>query len=198
VNNLLIGGTVTGWIGCILCFSLWQESKEDLAAEVERCNADKLASITQAQDETRIALQRIHDNELAQIERNITLAQQARDTAQAAADQAESLLAGQAARITQLELEANIDEIPSYADCSIVYIPRSVLYAEGCHADGSGDGNDYRVCVGASGLNPADSAFTNITIGDAHRLWTRDRAALGACNGRLDGIRNLTGEEHPR
>ena len=44
-----------GWPLAVLLFFLWLDGRENLAAEVERCNADKMAAVAEAEAITRQA-----------------------------------------------------------------------------------------------------------------------------------------------
>lgn len=170
---------------------MWRVEVNAHKASLAEAETDKALSIAAAEQVTRETMEAAHAREL-EAERQLHIAtENARQSLADTVGALESQVQNQGDTITRLEMEADIDEIPAYADCSIVYIPRRVLYAEDCGQAGSGGDYDYRVCVGAEGLNPADSAFTNITVGDAHKLWQRDRAALGACNAQLAAIESL-------
>lgn len=59
-----------GWPLAALIFWMWLGGREDLAAEVERCNSDKLLAIAQAEQVARQALQDAqdaHQRELARL-----------------------------------------------------------------------------------------------------------------------------------
>jgi len=179
------------WVACVvLGFWLYAE-KQAHKASLAQAETDKALSIAAAERTTRQTLSEAHRREIAQKDQLIAQAENVRLRLAEDVQVLESQVAGQAGRITQLEFEADIDEIPTYADCSIVYIPSRVLHAGDCGQAGAGGGFDYRVCVGAEGLNEANSTFTNITIGDAHKLWGADRAALGRCNAQLAAIESL-------
>lgn len=191
INGKLIGIGAAGWATALVMALLWRNAEKDVLAEIRACNIDELEQTIEVQQREFAEAERAHETALAN-ERMLRLsAENARQGLTEAVTELETQASEQAGRITELEMEADLDEIPLYADCSIVYLPSSLLFAEDCHADGSGDGHDYRVCVGPSGLNELDSAFTNITVGDAHRLWRADRLALGRCNAKLEAISRL-------
>lgn len=183
--------TIGGYAGCVL-LSLWLwAEKEAHKASLAEAETDKALAIVASAEATREALEQAHATEL-ESQRQLQIAtENARASLAEAVSGLESQLASQNDTITRLEFEADIDEIPSYADCSIVYIPSRVLHADDCGEAGPGGGQDYRVCTGPEGLNEADSAFTNITVGDTLRLWGSDRAALGRCNAQLAAIEAL-------
>jgi len=183
--------TIGGYAGCLILFLMWRVEVNAHKASLAQAETDKALAIVAAEQVTRETLSEAHRREIEQKDQLIAQAENARLRLADDVQVLESQVAGQAGRITQLEFEADIDEIPTYADCSIVYIPSRVLYAEDCATAGAGGDYDYRVCVGAEGLNEADSAFTNITIGDAHKLWGDDRARLGRCNAQLAAIESL-------
>lgn len=180
-----------GYAVALVFFLLWRGAEKDLAAEILACNVDELEETIAAERAVRQAERDAAEQALNQ-ERAMRLqAESARQALSNAVSRLEANAAASQDKITRLEYEASLDEIPSFADCSIVYFPRRVLYAENCTAAGNSGGPDYRVCVGPGGLNPTDSAFADITIGDSLKLWGRDRAALGQCNARLAAIAAL-------
>lgn len=183
--------TIGGYAAAFILFLLWRGAVKDVEAEILACNVDELQETIEAQELTRQSLLEAHERQLTAERELRTQAEKARQNVADEARELQTQVAGQRDRITQLEFEADIDEIPEFDDCSIVYIPSRMLYAEGCTATVPGGSPDYRVCVGAEGLNEADSAFTNITVGDAFKHWGSDRAALGQCNAQLAAIESL-------
>ena len=78
-----------GWPLAALVFWLWLGARDDLAAEVERCNADKLESIANAEAITRSALENAHSEQLAELARQVAAAERARAIADRARVEAE-------------------------------------------------------------------------------------------------------------
>lgn len=85
MNNLTIG---LGGI-CLVLFGLLLKANQKLGEEREACNARQLAAVAQAENEVRIAQQRAFEQRIAQLERNASLADQARAIAEAARIEAE-------------------------------------------------------------------------------------------------------------
>jgi hypothetical protein len=79
-----------GWGLAALLFWLWLGVREDLAAEIERCNSDKLASIAAAEQITREAVSEAAERRLSQLRHQLTLEQNAREVAEETARLAES------------------------------------------------------------------------------------------------------------
>ena len=183
--------TIGGYAGCALLFLLWRVEVNDHRASLAEAETDKALSIAAAEQATRETLSEAHQRELDQQRQLTENAENARLRLSQEVSGLETAVSEHASTISRLEMEASIDEIPDFADCSIVYIPSRVLYAEDCGEAGAGGDYDYRVCVGAEGLNEADSAFSNITTGDALKLWQQDRTALGRCNAQLAAIESL-------
>ncbi len=89
----MLGGwklAAPGYAAAIVLGWLWLEAREDLASEIERCNADKLSAIVEAEAAARAAVERAFGERIAQLERNATLAEQAREVAEAARIEAEN------------------------------------------------------------------------------------------------------------
>ena len=172
-------------------FFMWRAEVNAHRASLAEAETEKALSIAAAEQTTRQALSEAHRRELENRDALVRQAENARNALQAAVDGLETDVADQAEVITRLEFEADLDEIPDFFDCSIVFVPSRVLYAEDCGKADPGADFDYRVCVGPEGINPVDPAFTNITVGDAFRHWQRDRAGLGQCNAQLTAIESL-------
>lgn len=94
----LVANITLGW--------LWLEAREDLAAEIERCNADKLSAVAQAERITRTTQERAFEERIAQLERIADQRENARRIAETAARGAQEALEGTERRIDRLMQEA--------------------------------------------------------------------------------------------
>ena len=184
-----------GWVLAGLIFWFWLGAKEDLAAEVERCNSDKLSAIAEAENITRLAERKAAQQRLAQVEQVAEKEKQAREIAEDAAELAEAGQVQQQMRIRELELEASIDDIPDSNECLNVFVPGRVLPAEDCGETGSGgDSRAGGTCESTEGTDSTDSAFSDITYGDSMKIWGKDRVIIGTLNGQLKAIESLGNE----
>lgn len=77
-----------GWPLAAAIFVLWLDARDDLAAEIERCNADKLASIAEAERIVRTASKEAYEARLAELTRRAAKANEAREIAERAAQEA--------------------------------------------------------------------------------------------------------------
>ena len=82
--------TVGGWAGTLMFFAMYLGIRDDLAAEVERCNTDKLAAVAAAERVARDAMAEAMGDALAERDRQLEAAERAREIAQEAARLAES------------------------------------------------------------------------------------------------------------
>lgn len=79
-----------GWPLAAILGWMWLEAREDLAAEKERCNADKLSAIVEAEKITREAQERAFGQRIAQLERIADQREVARRIAEEARIEAEN------------------------------------------------------------------------------------------------------------
>ena len=74
----------------VLFFFLWLDSRENLAAEMERCNADKMAAVAAAEEITRAAQAANYEARLTQLAEIADRERRARELADDAREIAES------------------------------------------------------------------------------------------------------------
>ncbi len=86
----MVPATVGGWVAAGVFCWLWIGAKEDLAAEIERCNTDKVSAIAMAEDIARQAEREAAGRRLADLEQRIDDAEKARLVAVRAAAEAQS------------------------------------------------------------------------------------------------------------
>jgi hypothetical protein len=107
-----------------LLFWLWLGVRDDLAAEIERCNTDKEAAVAAAEEVTRIRLQEAFQERLRELEAQVRREARAREIAADAASQAESranrAMNEAAVRIREIERNANAS-LPE--KCAITVVP---------------------------------------------------------------------------
>lgn len=82
--------TVGGWAGTLLFFAMYLGVRDDLAAEIERCNTDKMSAVAAAERVARDAMAEAMGDALAEREQMLRDAQRAREIAEEAARLAES------------------------------------------------------------------------------------------------------------
>lgn len=170
---------------------LWLESREDLAAAIVQCNADKLAAVVEAEQITREALQSASDARIAELEERHRQTENALLTARDTAEDAAAEVASSEVRIRELELEASIDDIPDSTECLNVFIPSRVLHSGDRGEAGAGGGADGEAGADPGILNPADPSFSTVTFGDGMKLWQQDRGIIHTLNGQLAAIEAL-------
>jgi hypothetical protein len=87
---LLKYGPWAGWPLAALCFWLWLGARDDVAAEIERCNTDKAEAIARAEEIVREAEREAADAAIADLRQLVVEAEKAREIAAEAARIAES------------------------------------------------------------------------------------------------------------
>lgn len=180
-------------------FWLFLDAREDVAAAVERCNAQKLSAVAEAEKIARTAAERAAAAKLAQLE-----AQMAQETA--AVDQerekravAEAVAAERQDELDRLAQEAfDEDELPDSDACLNAFVTsralRCVLHARDSGEAGAGGGGDNGVCADPGGTDGMHPGFSNVTYLDALQYWGGDRDAAIRLNGRLAAIEKISGE----
>lgn len=73
-----------GWPLAALTLLLYLDKRGELAAEIQRCNADKLASIAEAERVTRETLERAHAEEMMTVRKREEAQARARELVDAA------------------------------------------------------------------------------------------------------------------
>lgn len=185
---VFVGGLFTTW--------RWHSVSGQLAAQVESCNADKLASAQEASEIARKAQADADSTRIAELARRLEVSEQARDIAEHGRDAEKAGKAELEARIDELEKESfDEDDIPDSGACLnafMLYDNYRLLYAQSCGEtsdSGSGQGEDGS-CTGTLSEGKSFS-FAPITYGDAIKLWRDDRGSLIACNADKRAIRAL-------
>ena len=115
-NGLLIGGA--GYALALVAGALFLDAREDLAAERERCNSDKLAAIAEAERVTRETVEVWARQREAQLAHRLEVESEARRIAEAAT----SAALARADRVAAAIGEASNDE-----PCMDRAIPSTVL-----------------------------------------------------------------------
>lgn len=177
----------------------WLGARDDVAAAVANCNADKERSIAEAEKIAREAAERAAAAKLAQLQAQID-----RETAATASErqkraEAEAVAAERDNELQRLAEEAfDEDELPDSNAALNVYLTshalRCVLYTGDQGEASAVPGGDDSVCAdpeGATGMHPG---FSNVTFGDALRYWGADRHAAIRLNERLAAIEKISGE----
>jgi len=104
-----LGLTAGGYVAALALLWLWIGAKEDLASQIERCNAEKLESVAQAENTVRKASRAAYEARLAE------MATQARREEKARQILAERL---RAAQDRPAEIREVIKEIPRETNSS--------------------------------------------------------------------------------
>lgn len=188
-------GKFGGWALSAVFLFLWVRAEKAETEAIEAANTRTAVAVAEAEQITREAV-------TASLQREIELQKTLRRASQIAfenvsrASSAAQAEVGRAnLRIRELELESfDENDLPDSAACLNVYLPGRLLYTNDCREAGAGGGQGDRICAGPESLNPADSAFSVITYGDAMRLWARDRATIITLNSQLRQIEELTDE----
>jgi len=110
--------TIGGYAAAAVLLWLWLETRDDLAAEVERCNVDKIQSILDAEILLREADREAAEATAAELARQLTLEQKARQIADTAAREAES---------RPVRVRTVIREVASENLCLDTAVPAAVL-----------------------------------------------------------------------
>jgi hypothetical protein len=180
---------------------LWLSARDQVIEERGACNAAVLQDLLDQERIGRDADNRQMQQRIDNLERQ---AERDRESIRLAEETALRAVAGTAERdetITRLMLKAETDEIPDSDECLNVNV-RAVALDEwvrvrntDCDAErtGSGSGNDSH-CAGPEGTDETDPAFahfSDITYGDALKLWGRDRDIIQTLNGQLREIEGL-------
>lgn len=189
---------VAPWAGCAVLMWLWLGARDDVAAAVGECNADKMAAVAQAESEVRQALEAAHARELAALEQR----QQAKDREiqrlNARAEQLAATTASHEATIDRLTEELFDDDLPDSGACLSAFMLRAsvdgLLHTESCGEASAGGSGDDEAGADSGGTDAGASAFADITYSDAVKIWQRDRRNLALANCQLRSIRNLSNE----
>ena len=88
MNTILT--TVSGYLAAAVLFWLWTEAREDLAAQIESCNGDKLRAVAEAEQVARQAEREAAAQTVAELVRMNEQTERARHVALQAALAAES------------------------------------------------------------------------------------------------------------
>ena len=88
-------GPITTWAGAstvalVVMTGLYLDKRDDFAAQVEQCNADKLEAVAEAERITREAQEAAIQTRLTELARQVNAADEARRVAEAARREAES------------------------------------------------------------------------------------------------------------
>ena len=187
LKGLMASIVINGILG-----GLWLHTRDQLASSVVQCNADKLQSVAQAEQSTRLLVQQTAAERIAQMAGRLQATELALASYAEVIRQAAQKNKADEARIHELELEAfDEDELPDSAACLNVYLPARVLYTGNCGETGTGGNHQGKICAGSEVLNPTDPSFASITYGDAMRLWSRDRRTIRTLNEQLKQLESL-------
>lgn len=107
-----------GWPLAGVLFWFWLGAREDLAAEIERCNVDKLASIAKAEQVAREATEAAHLRRITELESQAQRERKAREIAEAARIEAEN---------RPVEVRTVIQRIADEHACLTTLIPDAVV-----------------------------------------------------------------------
>lgn len=203
ITKILGGATLVSVLAAVLCFNLWQGAKEDLVAEIAKCNTEHLEAALASANITLDAQRVAYEKRLADADRLLVAERLGRQIASEAAERAEMDSARHEQTIETLELEAQADEIPDSKACLNAYVPRPAvkwLCLQAGHHQGTsgspGAGNDT-VCGDTGGFDSADPAlsdFAAITYGGVLARWGHDRKSIVEANGRLLAIEAIQEE----
>lgn len=187
--------TAAGYVLAATLFWLLLEAREDIGEAVEKCNADKLLAVANAEKITRESVERAMASRLAQLARQRDAESRARALAEEGRLRAVEGASERERTIERLRAEAATDDIPDSFESLNVFVPCGVLTGvlypgSGGEADTGGGGN-HQVCADTGGFAAGGGAFSNITYGDALILWGQDRGKLVTVNARLGAIRAL-------
>ena len=116
-----------GWPIAAMLFWFWIGAKENLAAEVERCNADKLSAIAEAEQVAREATQRAAQQRISMLERQAERERKAREIAAQTASDAESRARGAQQTIRELMARAPQESDIDPKDCLNVPVPGDII-----------------------------------------------------------------------
>lgn len=109
----MIWSKIVPWAGypiALALFWFWMEGRENLAAQVESCNTDKIRSVAEAERTVREALAAATERERAAVAERLRRAQAATETATAARLEAEAQADRAQATIRRLMREVSEDE----------------------------------------------------------------------------------------
>lgn len=178
----------------------WLGARDDVAAAVERCNAQKAQAVAEAEKIVRQAQERAAAAKIAQLQ-----AQIAREAAAAASEREKRVQAEVVAAERQNELRRlaegvfDEDDVPDSNACLNAYLSshalRCVLHARADReaGGGSGSGGDA-LCADPQGADGVHPGFSNVTYLDALLYWGADRDAAQRWNERAVEIRRIQNE----
>ena len=177
----------------------WLGARDDVAAAVASCNADKERSIAEAERIAREAAETAAAIKLAQLQAVIDRETAATASERQKREQAEAVAAERDNELRRLEEEAfDEDELPDSNAALNVYLTshalRCVLYTGDPGEAGAVPGGDDGVCADPEGADGMHPGFSNVTFGDALRYWGADRHSAIRLNERLVAIERISGE----
>jgi hypothetical protein len=179
---------------------LYLEKRDDVSTAISNCNADKAASIAEAERLTRKALQTAFAEEIAKRDRRIEALERARQIAEEGYELAAAQAQANEAVIRRLELEGETDDIPDSFEALNVFVPNCALdwvrNPEGVQREAGADrdSRENYVCGGPRRFDPTTPfarIFSSITYADSFVLWGRERAELKKCNADKAAIETL-------
>ena len=180
-------------LGVALCVMTWlyMEKRDELASTIEKANTDKIRAVLAAEQKVSGRLRASHSEELARQAQRQRDSENALRDAQEAAEQARMGLDERNRRITQLELEASIDDIPDSGECLNVYVPDGVLHTRDCGEAGFGGNNGHGVCVNTGRPDQTATGFSSVTFSELISITNQNIATIDALNGQLSAIDDL-------
>lgn len=189
--------TVFGWSAAILTSYAYMEKRDEVIEEREACNSRAVMAVAEAERITRKVSEANAAILLEELASKYERERAARELAENISQEAEQKSEDQLEVIEQLMAEASIDEIPDSKECLNVFVPepavsRLRLRPRSCPGavPGSGTGASP-LCSGSTGAFGNDfptEDFSDITYGDAIKLWTIDRESIRKLNGQLTAI----------
>lgn len=66
-----LGVTIGGYAAAFVLGWLWLDTRDELASTIERCNTDKIASVLEAEQITRKAIESVYSEEIERAERRV-------------------------------------------------------------------------------------------------------------------------------
>ena len=177
----------------------WLGARDDVAAAVASCNADKERSIAEAEKIARTAAEKAAAAKLAQLQAQIDAEAAATAQERAKRAEAEAVIAERDNELQRLAEEAfDEDDLPDSNAALNVYLTshalRCVLHSRNQGEAGAGPGGDDGVCANPGSPDGVHPGFSNVTYGDALRFWGADRDAAIRLNERMAEIRRIQGE----
>ena len=187
----------TSMLANAIVTKLWLGARDDVAAAISSCNADKQEIIADAEKMVRIAERAAADRRVAAIQEELK-----REVAATAGERQARLQAEMRADTRDQELQDlaegafDEDELPDSNACLNAFVTsralRCVLHSRNQGEVGAGPGaGDDSLCSNPEGVDGMHPGFSNVTFLEGLLYWGGDRDAAIRLNGRLAAIEEL-------